>query len=95
MESAWVLRLKDESKEEGMTGEFYFVDEEVETSNYDSLTDDLQEADVFSDKNTTIRYMKEHERYMKERYGENAICNFGYTNMMKHFEFVEVELEEG
>ena len=27
------------------------------------------------------------------KFGNDAICNAGYTHMMKHFDFVEVEVE--
>lgn len=91
MKEAWVLRLKDEVKFEGVQGDYFLCNEEYSDS---LLTNDLQQAIVYYDKEKTIEEMKAHEAYMKERYGENAICNFGYTNMMKNLEFVEVEIEE-
>lgn len=90
MRDAWVLRLKDESKDSA-TGEYYFADDDV----YDDfVTQNLNEATIFEDKEKAIQEMKGHESFMKTHYGEDAICNGGYTNMMKHFEFVEVEIEE-
>jgi len=88
MKTAWVLRLKDESKEEGMTGEFYYQDDE------EGVTDDLQKATLYNDKEQEIEYMKKHEETIIRRYGKDSIINYGYTTMMKHFEFVEVTLED-
>lgn len=86
---AWILRLKDESKEEGMTGEYYLDDEGEEL---DWLTQDLNKATVFDDKERAIYNFKLYEKAFVEKFGADAICNFGYTNIMKHFEFVEVEI---
>lgn len=93
IKEAWVLRLKVESKDSDMIGEYYFCDGESE-SDIPWMTDNLQEATIYSDKEKEVEAMKEHERIMIELYGDNAIMNYGYTNMMKHFEWVEVELEE-
>lgn len=41
-----------------------------------------------------IEEMKSHERFMIDIYGKDAIVNTGHTNMMKNFDFVEVEIEE-
>ncbi|WP_144511554.1 hypothetical protein [Bacillus sp. FJAT-22090] len=87
---AWVLRLKDDSKD-GLTGEWYFADEEESD---DFVTQDLNDATIFEDKEKTIQEMKDHESYMKKQFGEDAICNAGYTNMMEHFEWVEVEVQQ-
>lgn len=90
MKDAWVLRLREESKEEEMVGDYYFADgEEV-----DWLTQDLNDALIIKDKESYIENLKVHEQFIYETYGEGAICNFGYTNMMKNFEFVEVEISE-
>ncbi len=91
MKEAWVLRLKDESKEADMSGEYYFNADDDEVG---WVTDNLQKATIYPDKEREIDAMKSHERYMVARYGDDAIRNFGYTNMMKQFEFVEVELAE-
>lgn len=88
MIGTWVLRLKEEFKWDEMSGDYYFNPNED-----DSLTDDLQNASLFKNKDETIQEMKRHERFMINRYGEDAIVNEGYTNMMKNFEFVEVEVE--
>lgn len=87
---AWVLRLKDESKEDYMTGDYYLDDEGEE---FDFLTQDLNKATVFDDKERAIKNYKIYEKAMIKKFGPSAICNFGYTNIMKHFEFVEVELQ--
>lgn len=89
MKDAWVLRLKDDSKEPGMTGKYYH---EVNGEELEWITDDLQKATIYEDKEKEIELMKEHERTLISRYGDDAENNFKYTNMMKHFEFVEVEL---
>lgn len=87
---AWVLRLKDDSKD-GLTGEYYFAgDDEMN----DFVTQDLNDATVYEDKEKAIQEMKNYELFMKERYGEDAICNAGYTNMMQHFDWVEVEVAQ-
>ncbi|GKV55993.1 hypothetical protein NCCP2222_19400 [Sporosarcina sp. NCCP-2222] len=86
---AWVLRLKEESKELGMTGEYYHDENGEEL---DWITDDLQKATLYKDKDKEIELMKEHEQTLINMFGKDAVINFGYTNMMKHFEFVEVEL---
>lgn len=88
---AWVLRLKDESKEGDMTGEYYLDDNGEEM---DWLTQDLNNATVFDDKERAINNFKLYEKAIFEKFGEDAVCNFGYTNIMKHFEFVEVEIME-
>lgn len=86
---AWVLRLREESKD-GEPGDFYYADDnEID----DFVTPDLNRASIIRDKEKAIKEMKNHESYMKKRFGDNAVCNAGYTNMMKHFEFVEVELK--
>ncbi|NEY20515.1 hypothetical protein G4D61_11165 [Bacillus ginsengihumi] len=87
---AWVLRLKDESKEDYMTGDYYFDDKGEDV---DWLTKDLNSATLFEDKECAIKNFKLHEKTIFDKFGKGAICNFGYTNLMKHFEFVEVEIE--
>ncbi|MBM7633857.1 hypothetical protein [Geomicrobium sediminis] len=56
------------------------------------LTQNLNKATVFEDKEKAIEEFKYHEKMILEMFGEGAVCNFGYTNIMKHFEFVEVEI---
>lgn len=90
MDGLWVLRLKDEAKEEWMSGEFYFDDSDEGDC---FLTQDLNSATV-GNKEKTIEEMKKHEKLIFEKFGKEAVCNFGYTNMMKNFEFVEVEVYE-
>lgn len=94
MKDAWVLRLKEESKESEMVGDYYLTDNEDIDTEYDFLTIDLIEAQLIYDKEKEIANFKKHEEIMKNEYGENAICNFGYTNIMKNFEFVEVTVEK-
>ncbi|KMK77612.1 hypothetical protein [Alkalihalobacillus pseudalcaliphilus] len=88
---AWVLRLKDESKEEGMLGDYY-LDEDGEE--LDWLTQDLSSATIFDNKKEAIEEFKLYEKLIFDNFGEDAICNFGYTNIMGNFEFVEVEVTE-
>lgn len=90
---AWVLRLKKEYEKEQMIFDgkpLYFTDDESE----EFMTDDLQMTKIVFDKDEYEKELKEHEKYMKERFSEKAILNFGYTNMMRLFEWVEVEVEE-
>ncbi|MEA0563304.1 hypothetical protein [Lysinibacillus irui] len=85
-QDAWVLRLKDEfndSKED----QYYTGNEDEE------LTTDLNNANIIYNKNDAENWMKKWEEAIFSKFGEYAICNAGYTNMMKHFEFVEVEVE--
>lgn len=83
MKSAWVLKAKS-YKEGGMS--VYFGNED--------LTTDLQDALIVYEKEKFLKEAFDHERVIKERYGDNAICNAGYTNITTNFEFVEVELVE-
>lgn len=90
----WVLRLKDDTKEDGMVGDFYFDSEENDTESFELfLTQDLNKAAVFYDKEAAVASMKFHEDYMFKKFGDQAFINAGYTNMMKNFEWVEVEVE--
>ncbi|MEK4713448.1 hypothetical protein [Sporosarcina sp. FSL K6-5500] len=90
VKDAWVLRLKEESKEIEMIGDHYFRDDDE----CDFVTDDLQEATIYYDKDYTIEGLKKYESIMIRNYGKDAIVNFGYTNMMENFEFVEVTVGE-
>lgn len=94
MKDAWVLRLKEESKEPEMVVDYYLTDKEEIDTEYDFLTSDLSEAQLIYDKEKEIASFINHEEKMKNEFGENAICNFGYTNIMKNFEFVEVTVEK-
>lgn len=91
VKDAWVLRLKEDSKAFDMVGDYYFNDN---GDDEDWVTKDLNEATIYYDKNYTIEGLKKYESIMKREHGKDAIVNFGYTNMMKNFEFVEVEVEE-
>lgn len=91
MKEAWVLRLKSESKEEDMTGDYYFDNDGDEM---DWVTRDLNEATVFMDKDAAIENFKTYEKAVFEKFGKDSICNFGWTNISKNFDFVEVEVSE-
>lgn len=91
VKDAWVLRLKEDSKEVGMVGDYYFNDNGEDE---DWITKDLNEATIYYDKDYTIEGLKKYESIMKREYGEDAIVNFGYTNMMENFEFVKVTVSE-
>lgn len=94
MADAWVLRLKDDAKEEGMVGDFYYDPEENDTESIEFfLTQNLNKAAIYEDKEQAIEELKLYEKIIFDLYGENAICNGGYTNIMKNFEWVEVEVE--
>lgn len=84
---AWVLRLKDEFND-CEEPQYYSGDEDEE------ITSDLNEANIITDKEAAENWMKAWEKHIFKEYGENAICNAGYTHMMAHFEWVEVELED-
>ncbi|WP_404427284.1 hypothetical protein LG296_01570 [Ureibacillus chungkukjangi] len=95
MRDMWVLRLKDEHKENGMVGEYYHdSSERGEAAEWMWLTQDLSEATLYDSKETAIAEMKAYEKFMTDLYGPDAMCSYGYTNMMKHFDFVEVEVTE-
>lgn len=84
---AWVLRLKDEFNDCEEI-QYYADSDDME------LTTNLKEANIIYDKEAAIKWMKNWEEAIYKKFGESAICNSGYTNMMKHFEFVEVTVEE-
>ena len=88
MKDAWVLKMKTElCKLDNV--DYYFIDDGIE-----NLTNDINQATIFEDKKKEIENMKEHERLTFEKFGPDAICDAGFTNMMKNFDFVEVEIEE-
>lgn len=85
--SGWVLRLKEDISKEHHEGKtLYLSDDDSE----DFLTEDLQNAEVYVNKELTIENMKKHEENILSQFGSNSVCNFGYTNMMRNFDFVEV-----
>lgn len=91
----WVMRLKDEHKEEGMLGDFYHdSSERGEIAEWMWLTQDVNEATLHTSKEQAVEEMKAYEKVMTDLYGPDAMCSFGYTHMMKHFEFVEVEVTD-
>lgn len=85
-QEAWVLRLKDEFNDSKVP-QYYAEDEDVE------LTDDLNQANIIYNKDEAQNWMKKWEEAIFSKFGKDAICNAGYTHMMKHFDFVEVEIE--
>lgn len=92
IKDAWVLRLKDKTKDENcMQGEWYFNSQDEAN---DWLTTELDRATLYFDKAQTIEEFKKHEKEMIDRFGNHAICDFGFTNMMSNFEFVEVTVTE-
>lgn len=86
---AWVLKLKEEQKDADMVGDYYYQDAEYA----EFLTQELSEATIIYSKEDMIFGMKAHEEDILKRYGSDAVCNGGYTNMMNNFEWVEVEVE--
>ncbi|MGE7091661.1 hypothetical protein ACQKII_09460 [Lysinibacillus sp. NPDC048646] len=86
-QEAWVLRLKDEFNDSTVP-QYYSEDEDTEW-----LTDDLNQANIIYDKEAAEKWMKNWEKAIFDKYGKDAICNAGHTHMMKHFEWVEVEVE--
>lgn len=85
-QDAWVLRLKDEFNDSKEV-QYYTGNEDAE------LTADLNEANIIYNKDDAENWMKKWEEAIFSKFGNDAICNAGYTHMMKHFEFVEVEVE--
>lgn len=88
IEQAWVLQLKDEFNE--LDRPQYFADEGDDELD---LVDDLRKAERYKNKEVAEHWMKRWEEAIFEKFGEGAICNAGYTNMMKHFDWVEIEVE--
>lgn len=85
-QEAWVLRLKNEFNDSEDV-QYYTGNEDEE------LTADLNEANIIYNKDDAENWMKKREEAIFSKFGKDAICNAGYTHMMKHFEFVEVEVE--
>ena len=91
MRDAWALRLKQEIADEEYEGRIMYLSHREPE---DNLTDDLQRATIYKNKQVQIEWFKKHEKFMEDKYGENPICNFGWTNISKNFDFVEVEVAE-
>lgn len=89
---AWVLQLKQEVANADYEGEVLFLTDSEETD-YDFLTENLQEATIIFDKEAEIERQKAYEKYMIDRFGPDSICNFGYTNISKNFDWVPVDVE--
>lgn len=90
LKDAWVLKLKEEMKDETMIGDYYYQDQGYA----EFLTQDLSESTIIDSKEEAIAEMKAHESIIVKQFGEGAICNGGYTSMMQKFEWVEVEVIE-
>ena len=90
--TAWVLRLREEAKLENMTGNYYFSLFGTEEG-YNWLTRDLDEAELYEDKEAAIQEMKDYESLLLDEYGIDSPMLFGYTSTMKHFKFVEVDMD--
>ncbi|MEK4148949.1 hypothetical protein NST02_17960 [Robertmurraya sp. FSL W8-0741] len=87
---AWVLQLKPEVAIEQYEGKTLFLTDDDEI---DFLTENLQKAELIFDKEGEIERQKAHEKIITDRYGLDSVCNFGYTNISKNFEWVPVEVE--
>lgn len=89
--TAWVLRLKKDIAKVEFDGQDMFLcdDESIEF-----LTDDLQQATLIYDKEQYIKETKAYDKFMIERFGKECIRNGGWEHISKHFDFVEVMLEE-
>lgn len=90
MENAWVLQLKPEVAKNQYEGKTLFLTDK----GIDFLTEDLQKADLIFDKDAEIENQKAHEKYIFGIFGTDAICDFGYTNISKNFDWVSVDVEE-
>lgn len=88
---AWVLQLKPEVAEEDYEGKTLFL---TDDEGFDFLTEDLQKADLFYDKEEAIKDLKFYEESIFDLFGPDAICNFGYTNISKNFDWVPVDVED-
>lgn len=89
--NAWALRLKEGisySEHEGKT--LYLCDDD----SVDYLTENLQEAVIIFDKEKEIQRLKNYDKFFIENFGEDSVRNFGWENISKNFEFVEVKVEE-
>ncbi len=89
-QDAWVLQLKEEISNEHFDGEILYLAEDFD----EELTDDLNRAEIYYDKEEIIEFMKEHDAILIREYGENSIRNFGWENISKNFNFVEVTVDE-
>ncbi|KOY81305.1 hypothetical protein I6G82_02555 [Lysinibacillus macroides] len=87
MKDAWVLRLKDEFNDLDVP-QYYTGNDDDE-----GLTDDLSQANIVYNKENAENWMRNWEKAIFEKFGEDAICNAGYTHMMNHFDWVEVTEE--
>jgi len=88
---AWVLQLKPVIAEEYYQGMTLFL---TDDEDFDFLTEDLQKAQLILDKEKEIEFLKYHEKSIFDMFGPNAVCNFGYTNITKNFDWVPVDVEE-
>lgn len=91
IKDAWVLQLKPEIAKEDYEGETLFLTDDEECDDF--LTQNLQKATLIYDKDKQIKQFKAHEKIIFDSFGSNAVCNFGYTNISKNFDWVPVDVE--
>lgn len=87
---AWVLQLKPEIAKEEYEGKVLFLTDDEDV---DFLTENLQRAELIFNKEKEIEWRKAYEKSIFDRFGPNAVCNFGYTNISKNFDWVQVDVE--
>lgn len=90
---AWVLQLKPEIAKEHYDGKVLYLAAFEYTTDNDYLTENIQEADVYLDREKAIQNMKNLEEFIYKKFGPNAICTFGYTDISENFDWVEIELK--
>lgn len=91
MKTAWVLRLKKDIARIEFDGQDMFL---CDDESIDFLTNDLQQATIIYDKEKQIEDFKRHDKAIIDKFGEDAVRNFGWENISKKFDFVKVGLEE-
>lgn len=87
---AWVLRLKEEVSSRCFDGAPRYL---INDESVDYLTKELQRAFVTDDKDGYMEFLKHHDQVMIDNFGKDAIRDFGWENISKHFDFVEVEVD--
>lgn len=87
---AWVLRLKEEISSAELDGRPYYLCDDEAT---EFLTANIKKSEIIWDKEKQIQEMKHYDKYMIDKYGKDAIRNFGWEHISKWFDFVEVEVD--
>lgn len=90
IKNAWVLLLKEEVSSAELDGRPYYLCDDDST---EFLTENINKAEIIWNKEKQIQDMKNYDKYMIEKYGEDSIRNFGWQHISKLFDFVEVEVE--